>query len=198
MQRPQRDPIASRSLAGMWLACLVVAAVAPDLDYVVPWLDKGHYGGLRISHSLMFGLWTPGILALALWQWGIRGAVLMAMVTQVIAAGLSHLVLDLLVGVSPLPVLWPLSESAWRLPFGLLPSAGKLQWGNYYLYRNLWIELGVLLPLSACAVTLFWWRRQSTARWSQSRMGRVWIWSLCSCGLAIAAYFAHQAYLLPR
>ncbi|MGK7912414.1 MAG: hypothetical protein AB4050_13190 [Synechococcus sp.] len=97
-------------LAGLWLACLVMAAVAPDLDYIVPWLDKGHYGGLRIFHSLLFSLWIPGTLALALWV-GSRGkSFIMMMVTQAVMAVFSHLILDLLVGVRPVPTLWRLSQ----------------------------------------------------------------------------------------
>ncbi|MEM8717298.1 MAG: metal-dependent hydrolase [Cyanobacteria bacterium P01_G01_bin.4] len=191
-------PFSPRSLAGIWLLCLVVVAVAPDLDYVVSWLDMGHYGGLRVSHSLMFSLWIPGAVTFGLWRAGIGGKSLTVMTMQMVVAGLSHLVLDLLVGVSPVPALWPLSQSPWKLPFGVLPSAGRLQWGNYYLYLNLKIEMGVLLPLSCCAVALFWWHRQSANCWAQSWAGRLWIWSGCSVGLVIAAYFAHQAYLLPR
>lgn len=70
------------------------------------------------------------------------------MYCQVILAGLSHLLLDLLVGVTPLPLFWPLSNLTMRLPFGLLPSAGRIQLTNPYFYRNLLIELGILLPLS--------------------------------------------------
>lgn len=197
----QRIPLTAltrRSLAGLWLACLVVAAVAPDLDYVVPWLDKRHYGGLRISHSLLFGLLFPGTVAIGLWGAGVRGKALAVMVAQVAIAGLSHLVLDLLVGVSPVPALWPLSQSGWKLPFGILPSAGRLQWDNDYLYRNLKIEMGVLLPLSCCATAAFWWQRQLANCRVRSWTGRVWMGSLCSGGLVIAIYFAYQAYHLPR
>src|SRR5262249_46039986 len=62
-------------------------------------------------------------------------------------AGLSHLVLDFLVGVTPLPLLWPLSAAAFVSPIGVLPSAGRMQILNYYLYRNLLIEVGVLAPI---------------------------------------------------
>ena len=75
-------PFFRNSLAGMWLACLVIAAVAPDLDYVVPWLDKGHYSDLRISHSLMFGLWVPGLLGLGLRALGVKGKPLIVMAAQ--------------------------------------------------------------------------------------------------------------------
>ncbi len=66
---------------------------------------------------------------------------------QVILAALSHLVLDLLVGVTPLPLLFPLSKIPFKLPWGILPSAGKIALNNYYFYRNLLLEMGVLLPI---------------------------------------------------
>ncbi|MEM9567034.1 MAG: hypothetical protein AAF974_01910 [Cyanobacteria bacterium P01_E01_bin.34] len=90
------------------------------------------------------------------------------MTLQIVGAGISHLVLDLLVGVSPVLALWPLSQSPWVLPFGVLPNAGRLQWGNYYLYRDLMIEMGLLLLLSCCSVTLFGLHRQSANSWAQS------------------------------
>ena len=78
------------------------------------------------------------------------------------AAGLSHLVLDLLVGVMPLPLLWPLARTECRLPFGLLPSAGAIRLFNPYLYRNLLIEMGVLVPVVLGIVLArrgYGWRR---------------------------------------
>lgn len=62
-------------------------------------------------------------------------------------AGLSHLILDLSVGVTPLPLLLPLVKISFKLPFGILPSAGRVDLQNYYFYRNLWLEMGVLLPV---------------------------------------------------
>jgi membrane-bound metal-dependent hydrolase YbcI (DUF457 family) len=64
-----------------------------------------------------------------------------------VLAGLSHLVLDFLVGVTPLPLLWPLDSTAFVSPVGILPSAGRIQLSNYYLYRNVLIEVGVLAPV---------------------------------------------------
>ena len=62
-------------------------------------------------------------------------------------ASVSHPLLDLLVGAHGLPLLWPFTDRQVALPFGLLPSAGRLALDNYYLWRNLLIELGVLVPL---------------------------------------------------
>jgi hypothetical protein len=50
------------------------------------------------------------------------------------------------VGVTPLPLLWPFSSAAFAAPAGILPSAGGVRLSNYYLYRNLVIEIGILAP----------------------------------------------------
>ncbi len=55
--------------------------------------------------------------------------------------------MDLLVGVHPMPLFWPLNSNLIVLPFGVLPSAGKLNIFNHYFWRNLVIESGVLLPI---------------------------------------------------
>ena len=72
-----------------------------------------------------------------------------------VLAGLSHLVLDFLVGVTPLPLLWPLDSAAFSSPVGILPSAGRIQLSNYYFYRNVLIEVGVLAPLYYVARELY-------------------------------------------
>jgi hypothetical protein len=64
-----------------------------------------------------------------------------------VLAGLSHLALDFLVGVTPLPLFWPLNSAAFASPVGVLPSAGRIQLSNYYFYRNVLIEAGVLVPI---------------------------------------------------
>jgi len=50
------------------------------------------------------------------------------------------------------PFFWPFPGSEIQSPIGLLPSAGHLNWANYYLWRNLIIECGVLLPAFAFLV----------------------------------------------
>lgn len=40
------------------------------------------------------------------------------------------------------------------IALGLLPSAGRLSLDNYYLWRNLLIELGILVPLFGLLVAL--------------------------------------------
>jgi hypothetical protein len=72
-----------------------------------------------------------------------------------VLGGLSHLALDFLVGVTPLPLLWPLGSTAFVSPVGILPSAGRIQLSNYYLYRNVLIEVGVLAPIFYVARELY-------------------------------------------
>ncbi|PZD72480.1 hypothetical protein C1752_03633 [Acaryochloris thomasi RCC1774] len=134
-------------------------ALAPDIDYAIPALQASHHNGLRITHSIFVSLLLPlgrGLCLLLLNQkgkvplssgvwWRVSGS--QSLLLQAICAGSSHLLMDLLVGVTPLPLLWPLFPRLFKLPFGLLPSAGRLQWGNALLYQNLGIELGVMVPV---------------------------------------------------
>ncbi len=148
--KPQRS-VREQLLRSGWL---VAIACAPDLDYFVPILHPSANNGVRLTHSLFFCLLLPLATIAMLALKGDRGSVLRRHSLQTIAAGLSHLGLDLMVGVSALPLLFPYTSRTYKLPFGLLPSAGALDFSNYYLYRNLFIELGVLLPLFAIAIQI--------------------------------------------
>jgi inner membrane protein len=94
---------------------------------------------------------APAFTILALWRSGQRGKDFQLYAGQSILAGLSHLLLDLLTGVLPLALLYPYLK-VFRLPFGLLPSAGKIQLTNYLFYRNILIELGIFVPLLISSV----------------------------------------------
>jgi inner membrane protein len=139
----------------MWLGWLVVLASAPDIDYLVHALRSPAHQGRRITHSVAFSLILPllsvGVLYL---MKGLKGERRLLSIC-VVLAGLSHLLLDFLVGVTPLPLLWPLSPAAFSSPVGILPSAGRIQLSNYYLYRNVLIEVGVLAPLFYVARELY-------------------------------------------
>ncbi|MEM7018609.1 MAG: metal-dependent hydrolase [Pseudomonadota bacterium] len=132
-----------------WLGWLVLVALAPDLDYIVTFLNKTHFAGLRVTHSILFTALPPLLTIIVLAKFNIRKPLKLSAI-QVIAASQSHLILDFLVGVHPLPLFWPLSDAAFRTPVGVLPSAGALNLTNFYFYRNLAIELGVLIPLYLC------------------------------------------------
>jgi inner membrane protein len=131
----------------VWLAWLVVLASAPDIDYLVPALASPAHQGNRITHSIALSMALPlfsvGVLYFVK---GLKNRRRLLSVCAVLA-GLSHLVLDFLVGVTPLPLLWPLNSTAFAFPFGILPSAGRIQLSNYYLYRNVLIEVGILAPV---------------------------------------------------
>lgn len=139
----------------VWLAWLVVLASAPDIDYLVPALASPAHQGSRITHSIAFSLILPlfsvGVLYFVK---GLKSQRRLLSVCAVLA-GLSHLVLDFLVGVTPLPLLWPLDSAAFASPVGILPSAGRIQLSNYYLYRNALIEFGVLAPIFYVARGLY-------------------------------------------
>ena len=141
--RHRREP-ASHGL--VWAGWLVVLALAPDVDYLIPALNSRAHHGLRITHSVAFSLVLPLCTAVVLRFTGGDGRRLKSMGVCAALAGLSHLLLDFLVGVTPLPLLWPFSAAAFTAPAGILPSAGGIQLSNYYFYRNLIIETGILAP----------------------------------------------------
>ena len=134
-----------------WLLWLIVIACIPDLDYLVVAWQSSNNNGLRITHSVLFSLIAPSatiaILALIKIKGLIKGKTLWLLSLQTILAGLSHLALDLAVGVTPLALFYPVINLPIKLPFSILPSAGKINLDNYYFYRNLRLEMGVLLPL---------------------------------------------------
>jgi inner membrane protein len=132
-----------------WLILLMAIASAPDIDYLIPALKVQHADQtLRITHSFVGVLLVPVISILVLQLRGSRGDIFKIKSFQLVGAGLSHLLLDTLTGVYPKPWLYPFSLETFKLPFGLLPSAGKIELTNNLFYLNLLIELGVLVPLS--------------------------------------------------
>jgi inner membrane protein len=132
-----------------WLIWLIAIASAPDIDYLIPALKVQHADQtLRITHSFVGVLLVPAISILVLQLRGSRGDIFKIKSFQLVGAGLSHLLLDTLTGVYPKPWLYPFSLETFKLPFGLLPSAGKIELTNNLFYLNLLIELGVLVPLS--------------------------------------------------
>lgn len=146
--RPLRQPLVYRSnYRWLWLIWLVLVAWNPDIDHFVPSLHASAHQGLRITHSIFASLILPCSTILVLRLLKLRGRELGFLAAQLVFAALSHLALDVLTGAMRLPLLYPFSLSTFKLPFGLLPSAGKINLENYYFYRNLLIEMGILLPL---------------------------------------------------
>jgi hypothetical protein len=169
------------------MAWLVVLAWAPDIDYLVAPLRLPGTPIIRVTHSLVGCLALPLATIAFLRLRGERGAVWGWHAFQAAGAGLSHVVLDLLVGVTPAALLWPLSRESFRLPFGVLPSAGWPKLSNPLFYRNLLIELGVLVPLCTGLVLV------------RTRGLRSWRWGLVLGGLVLVSLgFMAWAMSLPR
>jgi inner membrane protein len=172
----------------LWLGVLIAIALIPDIDYVVPQL-KWQEGAeiLRITHSFVGVLLFPAIGIVILWMFGDRGEDLKLRSYQLIIAGLSHLLLDTMTGVYPKPWLYPFSLETFKLPFGLLPSAGKIDLTNYLFYRNLFIESGVLIPLSIS----LWLSVSDTGRIGKRQL-------IIVIGLLISMYFMIWSASLSR
>lgn len=169
-------PTTRRTL--LWTVWLIVVALAPDLDYVIPQLNRAAHQGLRISHSITFALLLPVITIVLLSVAKVPKSSWAGWRTQLLMAGLSHLILDLLVGVTALPIFWPLTTWTLKLPFGILPSAPGYALTNYYMYRNALIELGIFVPLW---LGIYYFqqatdqRRKATSYW-------LWLIALCFMG----------------
>jgi inner membrane protein len=185
--RNKADKIGNKFLNLSWLIWLIIIASFPDLDYVIPFFHVSANNGLRVTHSITFSL-IPAIATLIIfWLLKIRKNQLIIYVLSAIIAGCSHLILDLLVGVTPIPLLFPFSKHKFKLSFGILPSAGKIDLSNYFFYRNFFLELGIFLPLLLALYLL----RQSRIN-LLLKTGLLLLLFLCS------GYFMHQCYLLPR
>jgi len=130
------------------LPVFILLAVLPDFDYFALWFFKVS-AQPRFTHSISFCLVASTLAWLCIRQ--LHGRSAKTLVALAIAS-CSHPALDLLVGVHPVPILWPLPLPEVQSPIGLLPSAGHLSLTNYYLWRNLLIECGVLLPAFALLV----------------------------------------------
>ena len=129
----------------LWQTGLLLCAVAPDIDYLVRPLNSINNGGLRITHSIAFSLILPILLTLFFFLFERKNIIQKGI--QACLAGLSHIFLDLLVGSRHGdPIFYPLLKKEITLPFGILPSAGRISFSNYYFYRNLLIEIGILIP----------------------------------------------------
>lgn len=174
--RGARTPGGRRDLP--LLAACVALAVLPDLDYLL-WWGWRWQAEPRVTHSLGFAAFGAGVMWLLLKRWprAVPRASL-PLATTLLAAAASHELLDFLVGVHASPWLWPASAQVFVSPLGLLPSAGRLDVGNVYLWRNLLIELAVLGPamLGLCAI------RRAEPRLTPS----VWLALVMLAGVALA------------
>lgn len=132
------------------LPVCVLLAVLPDFDYFAFWLFRVGQDP-RFTHSLVFCLTASTFAWLALRRRHVGG---IGTLFALCLAACSHPALDLLVGVHPVPVFWPFPVPEVQSSIGVLPSAGRLDPRNFYLWRNLLIESGVLLPAFAFLVAV--------------------------------------------
>lgn len=124
----------------------VSLSICLDLDYLPTWFF-GLQMEPRYSHSIA-GCVVVSLIGLLL-KWGVFTHLLRsASLALIAAAPLSHVLLDFFVGVHKNPILWPLSDGLYAFDYGILPSAGRLKVDNYYFWRNLTIEMGMLIPIA--------------------------------------------------
>lgn len=96
---PNRRPFLSRQGQLLWLIWLILVAWAPDIDYLVPALTMAQNDGARITHAISSILLLPVLTIIGLYWGGLRGERLHVGSWQAVLTGLSHLVMDWLVGV---------------------------------------------------------------------------------------------------
>ncbi len=126
----------------------IALAICADVDYLAVWAF-GYSANPRVTHGLLFAL-VAALLARTALRSRDNAPVPIA---GLLIAALSHPILDLLVGAHGLPMLWPWPMDV-SLPIGILPSAGSLDPANYFLWRNLIIEMGILLPFFALLIAI--------------------------------------------
>jgi len=164
---------ASPRLSVAWLVFAIVAANAPDLDYLAGLLagDLGRFHR-GVSHSVFAGLLFGTAVGLA-----VRGAGRGAFGRTAVWAGLlylSHIVIDLVGfdhgGRSGMPLLWPITDETvyWPWPFlpGLVSITRGTEVGTFLRslasasnVRAVLVEILLLGPLA-----LFAWRSRRRER----------------------------------
>jgi len=123
-----------------------VSSICLDLDYLPTWF-LGIEMEPRLSHSIG-GCFIVAAIGFILSRAAFPESLKSINPLLIFAAPLSHLLMDFFVGVHLNPVFWPFNESVYAFSHGVLPSAGRLHIDNYYFWRNLVIELGILIPIA--------------------------------------------------
>ena len=184
----------------------MIVAWGADIDYIWPTVHPSTHNGLRITHSLAASFLLPALTGV--WLWKFPPSWLSTDITndmtkrflfiQVLGVSISHPLLDILVGVTPLPLLYPFSLETFRLPFGILPSAGKIDVMNYYFWQNLYLELGVLLPLLLAWCLSTWCSSRFRPGGFTTQILEGVKWGAIAFCIALSSTFIHQCYGLPR
>lgn len=124
----------------------IMLSFSPDIDYLLHYL-RGEAFSIRYTHSIAYAL-SISLIALIIREYLFKAYLKTIPVYLFIVAPLSHLILDLLVGVHPNPYFYPFSSETFVFPWGILPSAGHIDLDNYYFWRNTLIELSIFIPLA--------------------------------------------------
>ena len=115
------------------------------------------FAGHALAPVILYAATEPGpVPRRALWP--------LALVAMAWAPDIDYLLRSLILPGDPpirVTLLWPFSRWTARLAGGILPSAGRLSIDNPYLYRNLLLEIGVLLPVLGIVILL---RAESASR----------------------------------
>ncbi|NPU95561.1 MAG: hypothetical protein HPY82_27010 [Gammaproteobacteria bacterium] len=130
------------------LSFFAFLAISPDIDYLGIWLI-GYEIEPRYTHSIGFCL-LVSFLSVFIYKIIISRNLCIPVVMSIILAPLSHLALDYFVGVHESPFLWPIYSEKFCSSIGILPSAGRIDLQNIYFWRNLLIEMAILLPVAVC------------------------------------------------
>ncbi|AZZ93482.1 hypothetical protein EUZ85_23270 [Hahella sp. KA22] len=121
--------------------------VCPDLDYLLTWCFGVNIAP-RYTHSIGASL-VIACIGLGLKKYVFVKRLRNANSLLICVASIAHVLMDYCVGVHKNPIFWPLTDSVYALNHGFLPSAGKLDILNFYFWRNLIIEMGILVPVAA-------------------------------------------------
>lgn len=164
-----------------------VLSISPDFDFIVGW-TTGYWLQPRLTHGLAY-CFVIGCIAVCLQKSYLKNALSSASVGAVFAAPFTHLLLDSLMGIFPLPVFWPLSDTGLYFPYGFLPAAGKLELSNDYLWQNMGIEIMILGPVAIVIM-------QHTRRKLFAYGWKAWfpLSLIFSSGLAIGFNLSRQVY----
>jgi membrane-bound metal-dependent hydrolase YbcI (DUF457 family) len=131
----------------------IFLACSPDIDYLIIYL-RGESMPIRYTHSIGY-IFLIFIFALLFRNFIFRKSLYPIPIYLFFLAPASHLLLDFLVGVYANPYFYPFSSSTFIFPFGILPSAGRINIFNYYFWRNIFIELAIFIPLISFLVPNF-------------------------------------------
>ncbi|OZG72992.1 hypothetical protein BTA51_13640 [Hahella sp. CCB-MM4] len=164
------------------MAYFAVLSLSPDVDYLVYWIFDYEIEP-RYTHSIGFCLFIS-MIALAFNR--LTGLYFLRNIQFVylVMSPISHLILDFMVGVHKSPFLWPVFNEAFTSEIGVLPSAGRLDIQNYYFWRNLLIEMGILLPIC------FWF--------SAAKVSRRWSIATAIALLAVMSVSGYVGFHLQR